>query len=224
MAQRACLLFDIDRTLMDSAGAGGAALRRAFALEPGGGQALDGIAFHGRTDGWIVREVARSAGLSLERFRERYASDYPGLLREELAARKPWALPGVIELMQALQARDGVAFCIGSGNSRDAAFMKLARVGLDAYFNGGGFGARHDDRAEMLRDASAFVGWQPGERLVVIGDSEHDVAAARAVDAIAVGVATGSLSEVQLAGAGAHVTLPDLGDLRRTLKALLGAG
>ena len=224
MARRACLLFDIDRTLMDGAGAGGAALRRAFALEAGGGEALDGIAFHGRTDGWIMRAVSRGAGLSLERLRERYASDYPDLLREELAAREPWALPGVVALMQALQSRDDVAFCIGTGNGRDAAFMKLARVGLDRYFDGGGLGDQHEDRADMLRDAIAFVGWQPGERLVVIGDSEHDVAAAHDVDAIAVGVATGSLSEAQLAGAGADVTLPDLGDLRRTLDALLGAG
>ncbi len=223
MTQRTCLLFDIDRTLMDGDGAGRAALRRAFALEPGGGEALDSVAFHGRTDGWTLRQVARSAGLSLERLGARFANDYPGLLREELAAREPWVLPGVVALMQALQARDDVAFCIGTGNSRDAAFMKLARVGLDAYFDGGGFGDRHEHRADMLRDAITFVGWQPGERLVVIGDSEHDVAAAHDVDAIAVGVATGNLSEAQLTDVGADVTLRDLDDLRRTLDALLGA-
>ena len=171
-----------------------------------------------------LREVARSAGLSLERLRIRFANDYPDLLREELAAREPWVLPGVVALMRALQLRDGVAFCIGTGNSRDAAFMKLARVGLDGYFDGGGFGDQHEARADMLRDAVAFVGWQPGERLVVIGDSEHDVTAAHDIDAIAVGVATGNLSEAQLTHAGADVTLPDLGDLQRTLDAVLGTG
>jgi phosphoglycolate phosphatase-like HAD superfamily hydrolase len=74
----------------------------------------------------------------------------------------------------------------------------------------------------MLREGAAALGCQPGERLVVIGDSEHDVTGAHAVGAIAVGVATGDWSEAELAAAGADATLADLGELDRALAALLG--
>ena len=226
MSPRACLLFDLDYTLTASQGAGSAAMRRAFGSEPGTSAALDdlGGAFQGRTDGFIIGEIARRSGVDAASLWARYEDDYPRLLGQELDDRDVRVLPGVTVLLDALAARDDVAFCLATGNSRRAAFLKLERAGLERYFGGGGFGDRHEHRAHMLREAIDAVGWQPGERLVVIGDSEHDVAAAHDVDAIAAGVATGSLSEAQLIDAGADVTLPDLGDLQRTLDALLGAG
>ena len=111
---------------------------------------------------------------------------------------------------------------LGTGNWRQTAFVKLAHVGLDEYFETGGFGDRHDNRPDMLREGVAALGWQAGERLVVIGDSEHDVTGAHAVGVVAVGVATGSWSESDLTAAGADETLHDLSDLDRALRALLG--
>lgn len=220
--RRACLLFDLDMTLMVSDGAGSAAMRRAFQQGTGDADALAGVAFHGRTDRWIVSEVARRSGADAAQLWDRYRRDYPSLLREELAVRKPRVLAGVRELLDALDIRDDIAYCLATGNQREAAFIKLASVELDDYFGGGGFGDRHERRADMLREAMSGLGWRRGERLVVIGDSEHDVTAAQAVDAVAVAVATGNWSESQLTASGADLVLPDLGDLERALEAVLG--
>ena len=219
---RVCLLFDLDMTLMVADGAGSAAMRRAFALETHDADPLAGVGFHGRTDGWIISEVARRSGVEPDRLRVRYEQDYPRFLREELAARRPHVLPGVRELLDALEAHDDAAFCLATGNQREASFAKLAAVGLDRHFDGGGFGDHYEQRSEMLRQAIDHLGWRPGQRLVVVGDSEHDVAGARAVDAFSVAVATGNRSEAELAAFGADAVLPDLDDLDRTLHAMLG--
>ena len=147
-------------------------MRRAFERETGVADALAGVAFQGRTDRWIVNEVGRLTGVDPAQLWDRYRSDYPPLMRDELAVRNPRVLPGVRELLVALEDRDDAVVGLATGNQREASFIKLSSVGLDRHFDRGGFGDRHEERADMVREAMAEVGWRPGERLVVIGDSE----------------------------------------------------
>jgi phosphoglycolate phosphatase-like HAD superfamily hydrolase len=67
----------------------------------------------------------------------------------------------------------------------------------------------------------AVHGITPRE-VVVIGDTEHDAAAAHAVGATAVLVATGWTSLTELQVCGAALTLPNLGTAAAPLHALLG--
>jgi phosphoglycolate phosphatase-like HAD superfamily hydrolase len=119
-----------------------------------------------------------------------------------------------------------------TGNIRVLAEVKLAALGL---LNGldlciGAYGDDHEDRTELVqvarRRAAAVHGRDPaafaGTSTVVIGDTPHDVAAALAAGARAVGVATGSHPAADLREAGAHAVLPDLTDTDAVLKALLG--
>jgi len=117
-----------------------------------------------------------------------------------------------------------VVLALATGNLREAAFMKLRAIGLDHHFDGGGFGDEHETREEMLHAAMRETGCAEGDRVVVIGDTEHDITAALAVGAVAIGVATGNRSAATLVEAGAHVTLSDLSDLDAALEALLRAG
>jgi phosphoglycolate phosphatase len=75
------------------------------------------------------------------------------------------------------------------------------------------------------RRAAAVHGRSPvefdGTATVVIGDTPLDISAARSAGARAVGVATGSYSADDLAGAGADAVLPDLTDTTTVLRALL---
>ncbi|MDA0351872.1 MAG: HAD hydrolase-like protein [Chloroflexi bacterium] len=222
MTSRTHLLFDLDQTLMASNSAGGAALGRAFDRVPGAEGAFAGLNYQGRTDLWIVREVARASGVPEATLMTAYREQYPPLLLEELAQRDARVLPGVVALLEALRGRDDVVMGLGTGNWRDTAFMKLEHVGLAQYFETGGFGDRHDNRPDMLREGAEALGWSAGERLVVIGDSEHDITGAAAIGAIGIGVATGSWTEDQLNAAGADATLPSFAELAVGLRVLLG--
>jgi len=218
---RTHLLFDLDQTLMASNSSGGAAMSRAFEQVPGAAGAFDELNYQGRTDLWIIRAVAERSGVAESTLMRAFRDDYPRLLREEMSQRNPTALPGVVALLEALAARDEVVLGLGTGNWRETAFVKLGHIELDGYFETGGFGDRHDNRPDMLREGVEALGWEPGERLVVIGDSEHDMTGAAAIGAVAVGVATGAWSQDELAAAGADVALPDLSDLDRAITALL---
>jgi len=219
---RTHLLFDIDQTLLASNHAGGAAMRRAFAAVDGAAEAFADLKYEGRTDLWIVRQVALACGVDEAVLMTTYREVYPSMLREEVKERDAHALPGTGALLESLVSRDDVAMGLGTGNWRDTAFIKLGHAGLAHYFETGGFGDRHDNRPDILREGAAALGWQTGERLVVIGDSEHDITGAHAVGAVAVGVATGSWSEDQLEAAGADAVLSDLSDLGRAVAVLLG--
>ena len=182
---------------------------------------MAGVAFRGRTDRWIVGEAARLTGSAVDR--AAFAPRYCEIVEEELARRRPRALPGVRALLEALAGRADVALGLGTGNFRRAAFLKLEACGLGGYFAGGGFGDEHADRAAVLRDGARAIGWREGERLAVIGDTEHDVRAAREVGAAAVAVASGATPLAELAALAPDAALPGLGDLEASLAAVLGA-
>ena len=178
------------------------------------------VAFRGRTNRWILGEAARLTGSAVDR--AAFAPRYCELLGEELARRRPRALPGVRALLETLAARGDAALGLGTGNFRRAAFLKLEACGLGGYFAGGGFGDEHAARAAVLRDGARAIGWREGERLVVIGDTEHDVRAAREVGAAAVAVATGATPLAELAALAPDAALPGLADLEASLAAVLG--
>ena len=216
---RVYLLFDIDGTLMEAEGAGRAALERAYDEATGVPGAMDGVVFAGRTDQWIISEVERTSGVRIDR--ETFVPRYLAILEEELDARKPRALPGVADLLERLAAREDVVLGLCTGNMRAGAFAKLRSVGIDGYFSSGGFGDRHEDRDAITREAARAVGWTPGAPLAHVGDTEHDIRAAHAAGAAAVGVATGAHGIEQLLDADADLLLRDLAGGEGAVEALL---
>ena len=216
---RSYLLFDIDGTLMEAEGAGRAALDRAYDEVTGVPGAMDGVVFAGRTDHWIVSEVERTSGVSIDR--ASFIPRYLEILEEELDARNPRALPGVADLLERLAARDGVVLGLCTGNMRAGAFAKLRSAGLDGYFATGGFGDCHEDRVDVTREAAQAIGWTPGAPLAHVGDTEHDIHAAHAIGAAAIGVATGWHSAEELREADADLLLQDLSGGAATVEALV---
>lgn len=223
-------LFDIDGTLISAGGAG----RRAVELALGEVFAqldvefsLDSVEFAGRTDPWIVRTALGRYGVNAEdalidEVLQRYVAHLP---RELELASAFEVLPGVLGLLTELSQREDVVLGLGTGNTKLAAYAKLARGGLDAFFSFGGFGSDHSDRAELLRTGLnrglEKTGASRGEaKVVVIGDTPHDVAAAHAIGADCVAVSTGGYDRAALEGAGARVVVSDLRDaeVRAALK------
>jgi len=224
------ILFDVDGTLVDTAGAGRRALEQALSELFEVPIASSGVAFAGKTDVTIIGELLRANGLDHEISRARdgfFAQSYLRALREQMRQANPAmrVLPGVGELLDDLQGRPQLYLGLQTGNIEAGARAKLERFDLNRYFASGGFGSDHQDRREVVRIArdklAEFSGIPfPRSRVVVIGDTLDDVDAAKANDFRSVAMATGWTEPELLERAEPDFFLKDLVDRERTLEAL----
>lgn len=223
------VLWDIDNTLLYTGGAGMIGMRRAFADLYGIDDSFQRIEFSGRTDTAIFADAAAEHGMTpdaarddMPRFIDAYVPHLTAALHEVTGALKP----GVRPLLDALAARGDVAQGLGTGNFRRAAEVKVGHFGIASYFPGcvGGFGEDSPDRHEVIALAIARLrnGAVADGRVVVIGDTPHDVTAAKANGAFALAVATGRDSVETLLASGADVALADLSDVDRVLAIICG--
>ncbi len=211
------LLFDIDGTLLSSSGAGRRAMEAAL-HDHTGREDLCRFGFDGMTDRAIVRMALAAAGHAAPALAllDAVLDTYVARLRHELAEPGDYHLyPGIAPALEAARGRAGVALGLGTGNIRRGAALKLGRVGIDHYFAFGGFGCDHEERPAILRTGAergaALLGRDVAScRVVVVGDTPRDVAAARAIGAECVGVGTGRFGPDELRAAGAHAAFPDL--------------
>ena len=221
-------LFDIDLTLIRSAGAGTAAMNAVMDTMIGVPDAFAGVDFSGRTDRAIIRDALRNHGRvpggdAFAAFIAEFEARYVPVLETTLAERGGIVLPGVRETLEAVGALPDVRIGVANGNFRRAAATKLRYFGLDRYFADGGFADDAEDRAELVRVAIRRLGGVVGGgQVFVIGDTAHDILAAAANGAVAVGVATGSSTPAMLAAAGATHVLDDLSRPDVMLRLLLG--
>ena len=218
-------LFDIDLTLIRTTGVGTAAMNQVMGELIGVSDAFAGVAFSGLTDRAIIREALRNHGHTpddgaFEPYIADFESRYIPALERLLAERSGVILPGVRETLDAVAALPEVRLGLATGNFRRAAEIKLRHFGIDHYFADGGFADDAEDRAELVRIAIQRLGG--GAPIFVIGDTAHDIMAARANNAVAVGVATGASSPEMLAAAGAAHVFGDLSRPEEVLRVLLG--
>jgi phosphoglycolate phosphatase-like HAD superfamily hydrolase len=202
----------------------------AFEALFGVDDAFAGISMGGRTDSWLVSEAFARAGIpdtpgNHARFRQAYV---PRLAEEILlpGTGLKGVMPGVRALLEAASSHPDLHLALLTGNYRDAAEVKLGHFALWDYF---GWGAFSDDAADRnllvpIAKARAEENGVPDAaraRVVVIGDTPHDVACAAVAGARSIAVATGGHSSDELARAGADVVLDDLSDTDRVLELLL---
>ncbi len=225
------VLFDIDGTLLWSDGAGRRAIHAALAEVFGGIGPAD-HRFDGKTDRQIVRELMTAAGHDRAVIDARMDRTLTSYVRElHLALRHPdhppQRLPGVAELLDALEARDDVVLGLLTGNVAPGADAKLRAVGVDpSRFRVTAFGSDHEDRPELpaiaMRRANALLGHQlTGERFVVIGDTPADMTCGRGIGARAIGVATGRYDVAELLSHGADAAFADLTDTAAVVAAIV---
>jgi phosphoglycolate phosphatase len=223
------VLFDIDGTLVLTGRAGMRAMNRACEEVVGHDAALSGIAVAGRTDWIILQDVLEKHGKTLdgpllEELRRRYVEH----LAEEILSRGEGAkdvMPGVRALLAALTAREDVALGLLTGNFIESARIKLEYFDLWKYFPCGAFGGDASDRNALVpiairRARECGVADVDRSRVIVVGDTPHDVACAVAVGAIPVAVATGGYSVDQLRATGAEIVFSDLCDTEAFLRLL----
>ncbi len=225
------VLFDIDGTLLTTAGAAREAFTRALSEAAGRPIEPDGYSFSGRTDPQIARDILSAHGVggaALERAIPEtirlYLRHFAGIQRLDKAS----LLPGVRDLLDALAARPGVRTALLTGNVEPGARLKLGQFGITGYFDFSlsCFGSDDADRYRLpaiaLERARRALGRAFGGRqLVLVGDSEHDVLCGRSVGARSVAVCTGWTPVTILRALRPHALLPDLSDTTRALEAIL---
>ncbi len=205
-------LFDIDGTLLLSGGAGTRVLNRVFFRHHGVDDAMKRVSPGGKTDPLIVGEMfVNSLGRAPSTAEyNQIMSDYEAELAAEMTSSPGFRLmPDVHDVLATLAQNPKVVLAIATGNSEAGARAKLHRAKLLDYFlNGGtfpsgGYGSdsseRHQLVAVAISRAQAASGLQfPPGRIVVVGDTLHDISAARQCGVNVIAVTTGGPSRVEL--------------------------
>ena len=217
MERPQAILFDVDGLLITTGGAGTRSWRWAFDELYGIPADIGEFTEGGMTDPVVGRLTFKSV-IGHDPSPEELAkviSHYLLRLPEEVASSPGYkVLDGVEELLPRLAKAD---FLLGitTGAVEAAAHIKLARADLNRYFSFGGYGSDSADRGELTRKAIERAGEILGtaidsRRVLVLGDTPHDITAAHAANAIGVGVASGRFRRDELRAAGADYVLGSL--------------
>ena len=228
------VLFDIDGTIMLSAGAGGRAVRRAL-VEVFGAPGPEQHRFDGKTDPQIVRELMSLAGHGAEQIDarmpalfERYLAYLNDELQVSAAAGGIRIMPGIFDLLDALEARDDVVLGLLTGNLAEGARAKLSAGGINPdRFRVGAYGSDHEVRGELpavaQRRANEQLGLSfSGRDIVVIGDTPADLQCGVAIGCRAIGVATGMYSLEDLREHRPAAVFETLADTPAVVRAIIG--
>jgi phosphoglycolate phosphatase-like HAD superfamily hydrolase len=154
---------------------------------------------------------------------------YLSYLDEELrvGAQGIRVMPGVHDLLDALDARDDVIVGLLTGNIAPGARAKLMSAGIDpARFAIGAYGSDHERRGELpgvaQRRARELLGVDvAGGDVIVIGDTPADIDCGRAIGARAIAVATGSFSMDELRLHGPAALFRDLSATADVIRAIM---
>ena len=226
----ALILFDIDGTLLLSGRAGLRAMTRAFDKTFGITNAFSGESFGGRTDSYLVSKALQGAGLpDTPEQHDRFRENYIPLLAEEIehpGTGHKGLMPGARELLEALHDRHHLHLALLTGNYREAAEIKLQHFELWDFFEWGAFSDDAADRNALVpiarsRAETYDIPVEAIERVIVIGDTPHDIECARVAGARSIAVATGGFTVDQLRDAGADDVLADLSDTEAVLALLI---
>jgi len=218
------LLFDIDGTLLTTKRSGVKALEDAGRELFGDQFSIEGVDFAGRLDPLIIGELLHRNGVArtrenAEAMRTGYGRHLPRLISPAGVAT---ACPGVHEVLGSLRGMSGVTLGLLTGNYSETGSIKLRAVGIDP----GWFSVRvwgdespteppareHLPPVGMMRYRELHGRAVSPERVVVIGDTPHDVSCARAHGCRSLGVGTGVYSSEALLGCGATWAVPSMAD------------
>ena len=213
----AVALFDIDETLIHTGGSGARSWDHAFQELFGVPADIHAHTSAGETDPVVARQTfvavigrsptADELGSLCARYLIHLAED---IWRSEGYQ----VLDGVEDTLTRLM-HAGVVLGIVSGGMEGAARTKLAPSNLNRFFLFGGYGSDSPDRGELTRIAidrasQLHEGPLDPTEIFVVGDTPHDVEAARAAGVVAVAVATGTNSAEELRAAGPDHVLTSL--------------
>ncbi|WP_262364397.1 HAD hydrolase-like protein [Arthrobacter echini] len=206
------VLFDLDGTLVDPAGAItdgiGAALRSH------GFEVPDEETLHAMVGPALVQSLTAVAGVPADAVRDVVATYRAGYLSTGLQQSRPY--PGVIECVRAL-ADDGAVVAVATQKPEWLAEELLTVQGMRHLFASVHGSPRDESRTiggktPIIRAALEAHPHAAG-RAVMIGDRRHDVEGALANGIACIGVDWGFAAPGELEGAGALAVVHSAGEL-----------
>jgi phosphoglycolate phosphatase len=215
------VLWDVDGTLVRTAGHGRFAFEEAFRAVVG--HEPEPVDYAGRTDRQIVDIMLGGRFGDTPRILEELAGALA--LRKEAMAAEGYAYPGVPEVLEALHRRDDVIQSLLTGNIQANALVKVSAFGLERWldFEVGAYGSDpHEERSDLVAVARERAAARYGEPTgaVLVGDTPLDVRAAQEAGARAVAVATGFADPQALRASGPDAFLDDLTDTAAAVAAI----
>ena len=212
------VLFDIDgtlltvnsinrRVLMD-------ALREVYGTEGSAGTHN----FAGKMDSVIIYEVLQNAGLSDASIAEKFdkaKETYIEMFRMQAKHTDILVMEGIRELLDKLSASSEVMIGLLTGNFEGSGRHKLLLPDINHYFSFGAFADDAASRNELPQVAVDKAYQLTGEKfsaqnIIIIGDTEHDIACARVLNAKSIAVATGTYSSAELKKHNPHILYENL--------------
>lgn len=212
------ILFDIDGTLLECGPQVRPILAEILTTVFGTAGEVATYDFAGRTDPGIVLDLLTEAGMPQEEILARLPEAkrmYVERLERTLDRQRMRLLPGVLQVLEDLSRREDIALGLLTGNWEPGARTKLSRFDLNRFFDFGAFGCDGVNRSDLppvaLDRAERRLGrrFRPEETLIV-GDTLHDVACAKAHGIPVLAVATGRTSAETLRDGGADRVVADL--------------
>lgn len=224
--QTKLILFDIDGTLMRTAGIGRESMELAFLKIFGIRNGFDKIQMMGRTDPAILKEALANNNISwsdklVSRFKESYCDYFIESI--QIPRQGKHLCPGILDLLEAL--RENPNFIVGllTGNWQETAEIKLEYFGIDHFFQVGAFADDSETRDELLpfalRRATEKTGVEihPSQAWIV-GDTPLDVQCAEPHGALTLAVATGFHSKEDLEKTNPDFVFENLENTKEILK------
>lgn len=214
------ILFDIDGTLLITHGATTrsiwAAAERTF------GRTLPRSPLTpGRLDQQLFADVAAACDIpDAARYFDSYKRNYLAEIEAELArhVNQIRVLPGVTDLLTALERRPDAVYGLLTGNFRETALTKIRLAGLDRFpFEISAFAQDGAERPDLVAAARERYQQRFGAappRIIVLGDTPRDIETARKTGCKVLAVATGVYTIPQLQAEHPDAVVADLTDTR----------
>jgi phosphoglycolate phosphatase-like HAD superfamily hydrolase len=225
------VLFDIDGTLLLGAGSGRAATERAMHEVFGTVGALAEYRFAGKTDWYTLVELLTPEGFTethIEQTLPHYSEVLVRHMKDVISSYPVKALPGALDLVQALALRSDVILGILTGNVPQMADLKLRTVGFDpSVFSINVYGTEARIRRELAPIALARAELHTGQifapsDVVIIGDTLDDIDCAHSIGARVIAVTTGFTERATLEKDQPVTVLDNLADTEVVLSLIVG--
>lgn len=229
MMAKTLVLFDIDGTLLKVGSINRQSLIDALQQVYGTEGSAGNHDFSGKMDSVIIHEVLKCSGLGEQEIQDRFSTvkeTYIDIFRQKATEEDVTLMPGITELLEALNSNENVTLGLLTGNFEQSGRHKLILPAINHYFPFGAFADdafhRNDLPSIAIQRAEAMVNHRfLPENVVIIGDTEHDIACAKASGTRSLAVATGNYSYERLESRLPDALFSDLGDTSAVLERIL---